>query len=180
MTFDRRRALLIGAAVATLMIWAYKLWPAGKPAARPVAPVSQAAAPAAPAPAVQPAPLLSQEELKTWAVLHPGMPRNPFFTTAEIEMRNRPRVEPRADATAPLALPSPLPRYTLTMVMTAGAERLASIGDRVVKVGDTLGTERVAQILPDAVVLDHGGDRRRVELSSGDSSGGSIHIERVR
>lgn len=183
MTFDRRRALLVTSGVLTLLIWTYKLWPAGKPVARPAQAVAPATPAASAAAAVEPAPPLSRDELKTWAALHTDVPRDPFFTAAEIAARNRPRTaesRPEPPAAPVLAPRPPLPRYVLSLVMTVGSERMATLGDRVVKVGDMLGAERVAQILPDAVVLEHGGERRRVELSAGNSLSGPIKVERVR
>ncbi len=94
---------------------------------------------------------------------------------------NRPPIA--SHSTTPVSAPPappPLPTYTLKLIMTAGSERVASIDDRVVHVGDMMGSERVVQILPDAVVLDHGGERRRLPLSANESALGRIHIERVR
>lgn len=182
MTVDRGRAMLIAAAAFTVLAWGYKLWPSGAAPNRPavVAPAA-AAQPAAAAPTAPPPPPLSASALKTWIGLHQATERDPFFTAAEIEAMDRPPIasHPTTPVSAPPA-PPPLPTYTLKLIMTAGSERFASLDDRVVKVGDMMGDERVAQILPDAVVLDRGGQRRRVMLSTSESSLGLIHGERVR
>lgn len=182
MTANRRRVTLGAAAVFTALAWTYNLWPASKPPARiAAAPAPQTPPPAAGTASVQPAPPLSRAELESWAALYRVVQRDPFFTAAEIAPRNRPPVVVESRPVLPVAAPLPpaLPAYTLKMIITAGPDRFASIGERVVKVGDMLGDERVAQILPDAVVLDRGGQRRRLELSTSDSSG-LVHIERVR
>lgn len=182
MTVDRGRAALIAAAAVTLLAWGYKLWPSGAAPNRPavVAPAA-AAEPAAEAAAPPPPPPLSASALKTWVGLHQATDRDPFFTAAEIEARDRPPVasHPTTPDSAPPPLPT-LPTYTLKLIMTAGSERFASLDDRVVKLGDMMGDERVVQILPDAVVLERGNQRRRLRLSTGESSPGLIQIERVR
>lgn len=180
---DRGRVMLIGGAVFTLLAWGYKLWPSGSHPPRPVPAVAVAvplSAAAVALAAVPPPPPLSPAALNRWVGVHRSA-RDPFFTVAEIDAMNRP---PRVShPTAPVsAVPpsSPLPAYSLTLIMTAGSERLASIDDRVVKVGDTMGSERVVQILPDAVILDRGGARRRLLLSPNESALSLIQIERVR
>lgn len=184
MTVDPRRATLIVAAALTVLAWGYKLWPSGAAPRRPavVAPAA-AAQPAAAAetPPPPPPPPLSASALKTWVGLQRATRRDPFFTTAEIDAMNRP--PPASRPTTPVSAPPPpppLPTYTLKAIMTVGAERLAAIDDRVVKVGDMMGDERVVQILPDAVVLERGGQRRWLVLSTSESSLGLIHTERVR
>lgn len=181
MTLDRNRVTLIVAAAFTILAWGYKLWPSGKPApGRPAAAASAAAQPAAAAPTPPPPPApIEASALKTWVGLHGATGRDPFFTVGEIEARNRPSIVSRPTAAVSTVAP-PLSVYSVKMIMTAGSERMASIDDRVVKVGDMMGTERVVQILPDAVVLEHGGERRRLMLSTNASSPGLIHIERVR
>jgi hypothetical protein len=182
MTLDRNRVMLIVAAGVTVLAWGCKLWPAGSGPTRPVPAASAAAVqPSVAAVALTPPPPpLSSAAVKTWVGLHQSA-RDPFFTVAEIDARNRPPVA--SHPTVPVStvpLPPPLPVYTLKLVMTVGSERLASIDDRVVRVGDMMGSERVVQILSDAVVLEHGGERRRLLLSTSESSLGLIHIERVR
>jgi hypothetical protein len=182
MTLDRNRVMLIVAAGITVLAWGCKLWPAGSGPARPVPPASAAAVqPIVPAAApTPPPPPLSSAAVKTWVGQHQSA-RDPFFTLAEIDAKNRPPIA--SQATVPIStvpLPPPLPVYALKLIMTVGSERLASIDDRVVKVGDMMGSERVVQILSDAVVLERGGERRRLLLSATESSLGLIHIERVR
>jgi hypothetical protein len=59
-----------------------------------------------------------------------------------------------------------------------GAEGRALIGDDIVEVGDRLGEERVAEILPDAVVLEGRGARRRLAVAG--SKPVQITLERTR
>ena len=179
MTIDRRRAVLLSATAVIALAWAYTLWPANTPpspvaAARPAPSAQPVADPAT----TQPAPRLSAAELSVWGGLYRVIRRDPFFTAAEIAAMNRP---PVVQGPSPVAPPRPpLPAYTLKLVLTVGSERMATIGDQVVKVGDRLGEERVVDILPDAVVLARGGERRRLELATGGPTAGVIQLKRVR
>ena len=182
---DRRRAMLLSAAVGSALVFTYTLWPANTPPSRVTSvPAGANAQPAAaPAANAQPAPRLSAAELSAWGGLYRITRRDPFFTAVEIAAMNRPSAIGRPSPVGPVAAPAqpPLPAYTVKLVMTAGSERMATIGDQVLKVGDRLGEERVVEILPDAVVLARGGERRRLELGTGGpTAAGLIQLERVR
>jgi hypothetical protein len=98
--------------------------------------------------------------------------RDPFFTIAELEAANRPTpVAQRPDA--------PPTEYALKLVMMIGGEGRALIDGKVVKVGDVLGDEQVTEIVPDAVVLERAGRRRRLQVATGGSSGVQIQTERT-
>lgn len=183
LSINRRQAVMLVAAIGTLLAWGYTLWPTSKPVPRAaVAPAGATAQGGAPPVAdTQPAPRLSAAELSMWGGLYRVVRRDPFFTAAEIAAMNRPPTVERP-APTPVALPARplLPAYTLKLVLTAGSEKMATIGDQVVKVGDRLGEERVVEILADAVVLARGSERRRLELATGAPTGGLIQLERVR
>ncbi|MDO8678132.1 MAG: hypothetical protein Q7R30_06165 [Acidobacteriota bacterium] len=189
MNLDRQKSMLIGVAALTALAWGYKLWPSGTPI-RPTGPAVTAgtttgatgtnAPPVTIAAPAGPAPRLSAAELSAWAGLHRNVGRDPFFTVEEIAARNRPAVVARPAPEAPSApARRPLATRTLTLVMTAGSVKTATIDDQVVRVGDWVGDERVAEILSNAVVLERGGERRRLELAGAKSTSGII-LERVR
>ena len=130
---------------------------APRAAAAPPPPTAVGGAAPETATAVPAAPPLSEDTWREWRARSLASPRDPFYTQAELEAMNRP------PAQASAALPEePRPEYPLRMVITAGAEHRALVGDRLVKVGDMLGDERVVQIAPDGVVLDRRGARRRL------------------
>ncbi len=187
MTMDRRRAMLVGLLVCSSLFTAYTLWPEGSPAdmtatgAAPAAPPADqpapgdalAAAPGGAPAAVSEAPPVTQADLAALRVRLGESRRDPFFTVAEVEAMNRPA---EAVATRPDALPA----YTVTLVIMTGSQGQALIGRQVVKVGDMLGNERVAQVGPDAVVLEHEGRRRRLEVATSTSTAARIETERTR
>jgi hypothetical protein len=189
MKMDKRRIKLWGMLVFSTMFTTYQLVfnrPASRtvpgagqtatPAAATAAPVPDpAAAPAAEA-AVPAAPVvpLAPADLAVWRAGMPEAARDPFFTAAEIEAMGQPTLE----APVAVAPPAPLPTYTLKLVLMEGTEGRALIDNQVVQVGDRVGDERVAQIFPDAVVLERGGSRRRLELAG--SRPAQITLERTR
>ena len=189
MKMDKRRMKLWGMLVFSTMFTTYQLVfnrPAtrGVPGAAPAQgepPPAAAAAPAAapvPAAAVPGAPVvpLAADDLTLWRAGMPEAQRDPFFTAAELEAMGRPQLE----APVAVAAPAALPEYVLKLVLMEGTEGRALIDGQVVQVGDRVGEERVAQILPDAVVLERerGGTRRRLELAG--SKPVQITLERTR
>ena len=194
MNLDRQKIILIGVAALTALAWGYKLWPSGTPIRTTVGPAGTAgtttgtttgatgttAPPVTVAAAAAPVPRLTAAELSAWAGVHRNEGRDPFFTVEEMAARNRPAVAARPASEAPSApLRQPLPTRTLKLLMTAGSVKTATIDDQVVRVGDRVGEERVVEILSDAVVLERGGERRRLELAGATSTSGII-LERVR
>lgn len=181
MTMDRRRAMLWGLLICSTLFTTYTMWPAGGVTGTAVTRTAPGAQPAA-APAgavavtVPEAPPLTEAELSAWRGRSDGNRRDPFFTAAEIDAMNRPPVieqRPNVAAPAPTA-------YTLKLVMMTGSEGRALIDGQVVKVGDVLGDEQVAEISPDAVVLERAGRRRRLQVATGGSSTVHIQTERTR
>ena len=188
MTDDQRRKMLIGVLVCSLLFTGYTLWPDGGPAGRTATTGGAAAAPPAAQPApgdapapegapavVSEAPPITQADLAALRRRVGGDRRDPFFTVAELEAMNRPE-----GAVAIATGPDALPAYTVTLVMMTGSQGQALIGRQVVKVGDMLGNERVAQIAPDVVVLEHEGRRRRLEVATNASTATRIETERTR
>lgn len=185
---DRRRMKLWGLLIFSVSFTTYQLVfnqpaprgaPGGAPAQGappPAAAAAPAAVPVADGTAVAaPAQPLAPADLAVWRAGVPTAQRDPFFTAEELETMGRPALE------APVAVvpPVPLPAYTLKLVLMEGSEGRALIDSQVVQVGDRVGEERVAQILPDAVVLERGdGSRRRLELAG--SRPVQITLERTR
>jgi hypothetical protein len=148
--------------------------PAATPAAAAAAPAPAADASAngaaAPAPDTPP---LKQADFSEWRSRLGAVQRDPFFTVAELEAMSRPVTGP-----APRAVPTAAqPAYTVKLVMMAGSERHALVDRQVVRVGDMLGNERVAEIVADAVVLERDGRRRRLPVATGGSSAVDIRQE---
>jgi hypothetical protein len=191
MTVDRRRLKLWGILALSTMFTTYQLVfnrpdPRGVPvgqapqpsqsiqtdpgtSAAPGTPAAQASAEAA-----GPAPPLPAADFTQWRAALPPLQRDPFFTAAELDAMGR----PPAEAPVPVAPPAPLPAYTVKVVLMQGSEGRALIGDDIVEVGDRLGEERVAEILPDAVVLEGRGARRRLAVAG--SKPVQITLERTR
>lgn len=179
MAIDQRRAMLWLVLVASTTVTIYSVFarrasspaPAAAPAAA-VAPVeATVATTAAPEPAAVPAVPLARDEYAAWRAVLREQRRDPFFTVAEIEAMNRPGAPP---------VPEPeLVRqdYMLKFVLFAGTEGRALIDDKVVKVGDTLGNERVVEIRRSSVVLERAGTRRQIEVASA-STAVNIQMER--
>lgn len=188
MTVDRKRLKLWGILALSTMFTTYQLV-FNRPAPRGVAP-GQAqpsqpvqadpgtpppgAAPVADAGAAGPAPPLPAAEFTEWRAQMPASQRDPFFTVAELDAMGR----PPAEVPVAVAPPAPLPAYTVKLVLMQGAEGRALIGDDIVEVGDRLGEERVAEILPDAVVLEGRGARRRLAVAGAKPV--QITLERTR
>ena len=129
-----------------------------------------AAAGETPAPAVPP---LQDEELAAWRATLGRGERDPFFTLAEIDAMNHP------SAPRPVTAPPPTPAtYTVKLIMMQGNSGRALIDGRVVREGDMLGDERVVQIVPDAVVLERGRERRSLPVAK--AAGAAIQLERTR
>lgn len=176
---DKRRVSLWAVLIGTSLMSAYSLWPARAPrrATRTpaaAAPAGSTAAPAAvaSATAVRKSPRLTEPELAAWRRAQGVTQRDPFFTRAETAGGGRGHIV----RTVP---PIVYPEYTVKFVMAVGSERMALIGDEVLKVGDTLGDERIAQILPDLVVLERAGERRELFVGT-DSAVAQPVKERVR
>ena len=189
MKLDKRRMKLWGMLAISTMFTTYQLVfnrpaPRGVPGAAPAqsAPPPAAATEPAPAPAAVPDGAvaaarvvpLATADLSVWRAGMPDAQRDPFFTAAELAAMGRPSLE----VPVAVAPPAPLPTYTLKLVLMEGTEGRALIDGQVVQVGDRVGDERVAQILPDAVVLERGGTRRRLELAG--SRPVQITLERTR
>jgi hypothetical protein len=187
MNMDRRRVMLWALLVGSTIFTTYQLLGNRTPtrpsvvagatagAAAPVAAAPGAPAPVDPATVQAPAaPPLSAQELTAWRATSASAPRDPFFTVAEIEAMGRPAMQ----APEPVAPPPPLPTYTLKLVLMSGSDGRALIDSQVVQVGDRLGEERVAQILPDAVVLERDGGSRRLELAAARAV--QLRVERTR
>jgi len=183
MTMDRRRAMLWMMLIGSVMFTSYTLWPSGKPApVRPAAAAANAPSAATPAatpaaaPAAPPATPLPEQEWATWRAQVRPVSRDPFFTVSEIAAMNRAPVAVRVEA----APPAPPPDYVVKLVVMSGPRGKAMIGNRVVQVGDMLGDERVAEIQHDGVVLEKGGERRRLALASGEAKVAIVQLERNR
>jgi hypothetical protein len=191
MNMDRRKLTQWGVLIVSAAITIYQVvnrgpsrppvtitTPDAAPAAAPG--VNPSATPAAAVPAGDPAasaapvPPLPAAELVAWRTSVAAATRDPFFTAAELEAMGRPAIV----APAPVAPPATLPAYTLKLVLMSGSDGRALVDGQVVRVGDQLGEERVAQILPDAVVLERDGERRRLELASATSV--QLRVEQTR
>jgi hypothetical protein len=147
-------------------------------AAQPAPAAAAAPAAAVPAPGAtsQTAPPLPDAELVAWRGTLGRGERDPFFTLAEIDAMNRPAAAPRPVDAPP---PPPPPTYVVKLIMMQGGSGRALIDGRVVREGDMLGDERVVEIVPDAVVLERGRERRSLPLAKA-TSGRTIQLERTR
>ena len=159
------------------LVWAVMTSPLTKrlivgPPARPVlrsALSSEAEQPSvAPATASVPSPpttplsrdqltLLRQRDDTAWR-------RDPFFTAAEERALASPALVTPPKPEAP---PGPLPSYVVKMILISEAGKIAALDGRLVSEGESIGEERVAEIRPDSVVLERGGQRRRITLVGG-------------
>lgn len=188
MNMDPRRLMLWGVLVLSIVFTSYQVMcsgpaaPAGQQTAAAAAP--PASPPASPqgdpagvaAPAAAPVPPLAATGLAAWrAGLGLGAAqRDPFFTAGELAAMGRP-------LTTDEPLPPPveaLPPRTLKLVLMEGAEGRALIDGQVVQVGDRVGEELVVEILPDSVVLERGGLRRRLQVPGAKPV--QITLERTR
>jgi hypothetical protein len=174
---DRRRIIIMVVLLGGL-VWAVTSSPltkrlfGGRTPARPapapivgaLGPLTNQPAAAAPTPVPStPATPLSSEELGQWRGRHAtAWSRDPFFTAAEEQALATPKV-----ATAPVTPPAPLPAYTVKAILISGADKVAALNGRLVSEGDAIGEERVVEIRPDAVVLERGGQRRRLAILGG-------------
>lgn len=123
------------------------------------APTSVAATRAAPAKA------LSKDEVARWRERYDGTwRRDPFFTAEEERALAAPKVALQQAKTAP---PTPLPTYTVRAILISDAGKVATLDGRLVSEGEPIGEERVVEIRPDAVILEHAGQRRRIGLPGG-------------
>ena len=171
MTVDRRRLVLFGLLFVMLAFAVLKSpFTAGLFARKPPPPrapqpatlQTQAAAPRSEAPK------LAEEELADWRRRFArSWRRDPFFTLEEEQAHRARKPAPR-----PTPGPSPpasasLPSYTVRLVLISGTSKLAAINGRLVSEGEMLGEERVAEILPNAVILERAGERRKVEIAGG-------------
>ena len=146
---------LLAAAVA------YNVWVFTRPAttataatARP-AEVTNAEAVGTQAPA---APDLSQLEPLPDVALDraPVWPRDPFFDS-------RPKPAPVSEpiAAAPVA---PEAELVVATILHSADRRVAMVNGRIVRVGDSIGSAKVVDILPDAVVVDSPRGRRLLSV----------------
>lgn len=170
---DRRRLALWGLLAVSLVAAVYY-----SPLTRRSVDTRRAAvppSPQAPAPvgaivATVEVPRLPEAELAAWRQRHgEAWQRDPFFTAEEEAALRAPKVAAPVPPPLPVAEPA-LPSYTLKMVLIAGTSKVASLDSRLVSEGDMVGEERVAEIQPNAVVLELGGRRRRVEVAGGSAA----------
>ena len=141
-------------------------------------PISELSAPQAAAPAPGGRPLtpstpLAADELERWRERHATAgQRDPFFTGEEERAMAAPKVAAAARTDAPAA---PLPTYTVKAIMISEGTRVAALdGGRLISEGEPIGEERVVEIRADGVILERGGQRRRLSLP-----GGSAIIEEI-
>jgi hypothetical protein len=114
-----------------------------------------------------PVPPLSGEELATWRAGRVEPRRDPFFTAAEERALAARGVARSVPPPAPVRdTPPPLPPRTVTMILIAGASRVATIDGRLLGEGEMIGDERVVAIRSGEVVLERGGRRRTVAVSA--------------
>jgi hypothetical protein len=179
---DIKRVVVLVVLLAGL-VWAATSSPlakrlfGGTTARRPIPPgaIGPSAAPpvgsqpVAPARAAAGAPL-SAADLATWRQRSATAgSRDPFFTAEEEQALLAPKVGGGpAKKEAP---PAPLPAYTVKAILISDAAKVAALDGRLVVEGEAIGEERVVEIRPDGVVLERGGQRRRLSLP-----GGSIPI----
>jgi hypothetical protein len=123
---------------------------------------SQAQAPSAPAEV----PKLAQEKLAQWRErFAQAWTRDPFFTAEEEQALRAPKPsQPVLQVASP---PAPRPAYTVKAILISDTSKVAAIDGRLISEGEMLGEERVVQIQPDGVVLEQGGQRRRIEMAGG-------------
>lgn len=181
MTMDRRRLMLWAVLVFSVFFTARQLSnrqaaapPAQAPAAAAAPQGAAGAVVATAVPEAVPATPLPPSDLVAWRAGVGGLQRDPFFTASELAAMGRP-VNEGVVAVAPPVAP---PAYTLKLVLMEGSEGRALIDTQVVKVGDRVGDERVAEILPDSVVLERDGARRRLQVAG--STPVQITLERNR
>lgn len=168
---DLRRLAMVGLLLATLgfVLFTSPLTKGLFQKKPPVAPARvqvplQAQAPSA----REEPPRLSQEELARWRRRYDQVwSRDPFFT-AEEELALRTGKTPPAPASPPSS--TPLPSYTVKVVLISGASKIAAIDGLLVSEGDLLGEERVVEIQPEWVMLERAGQRRRITVVGGDIS----------
>lgn len=95
----------------------------------------------------------------------PEWPRDPFNSS-------RARLAPSVPAAAaPVAPPPPEPDPVVSTILYSVQRRRAVVDGRIVGIGDKVGTATVADILPDAVIVDSP-RRGRVVLSVRPAAGG--------
>lgn len=125
---------------------------APQPASVPVASVAPIASDTEPAHVTSPAGTLADIALDQ----PPAWPRDPFHDL-------RPGV-PEVAVAASSPPPAPEPSLVVASILHAADRRLAMINGRVMRVGDVIGTATVVDILPDAVIVDSPGGRRRLPV----------------
>lgn len=165
-------AILLGG-----LVWAFMTSPLTKrfrgetTTFRPAAPGAFAVAqPGQPATAQPTAPARSSpatpippEEIRRWQDRYAtAWQRDPFFTAPEEKALAAPKV-----AKKPEAPPTPLPSYAVKAILISGAGKVATLNGQLVSEGEPIGEERVVEIRPDGVILERGGQRRRISLPGG-------------
>lgn len=173
------RRVVIMAVLLVALVWAFMTSPltkrfrGGTPARVSVPPgalstdADQPAAVRAPtASPAAPATAIAKEELAQWRERHAtAWRRDPFFTGAEEKAMLAPKTAAtQAKAAAP---PAPLPSYTVKAILISDAGKVAALDGRLVSEGEPIGEERVVEIRPDGVILERGGQRRRIGLPGG-------------
>ena len=113
-----------------------------------------------------PATPLSKDQLDQWRQRYEtAWRRDPFFTGEEEQALASPKIvlaQPKPEAPA-----APLPSYTVKTILLSEAGKVATLDGRLVSEGESIGEERVVEIRPDGVVLERGGQRRRINLPGG-------------
>ena len=175
---DMRRAVFMVVLLGGL-VWAVMTSPltkrflGGAASPRPVAPGALSAEVAQPSVAQvstsvtsSPVTRLSKDQLTQWRQLYEtAWHRDPFFTAAEERTLASPKVV--LAPSKPEAPPGPLPSYAVKTILISEAGKVATLDGRLVSEGESIGEERVVEIRPDSVVLERGGQRRRINLLGG-------------
>jgi hypothetical protein len=95
-----------------------------------------------------------------------GWGRNPFATQEEIDRANRPQEVAVVEAPVPQPIqPQALPSYTVAGIISGGGQgSWAIVDNRVIHIGDRLGSETVKEIKDRGIVLEREGKTREVPL----------------
>jgi len=169
MKLDKRHmgvsvVLLVGSIVYNVWVFTGKGATTARPQASgpvnalpPAQPLSNGSAPLDPE-QVKALPDIALDRVPEW-------PRNPFENANQA-----PEVVAATEAAAPAPVPEADP--VVATILYSSDRRAAVVNGRVVRIGDTIGTSKVVDILPKAVIIESAdGDRRTLDMKPGSGTG---------
>jgi hypothetical protein len=96
-----------------------------------------------------------------------GWGRSPFLTPDEINKLNQPEAIAAVEAPPqpkPQAEPPGLPIYAVTGIISGGQGRWAIVDGRLLRAGESIGTETLKEVKDRGIVLEHEGQMRELSL----------------